>query len=150
MEDLATLVREAMENKGMSVRDVERESERHGHRVSYSAVSRARKGNYVPGDEKLVGLSRALDIPIQKLRRAAGLAEPGTPFRLPEYAARLSPGERSAIEHLVRVMVEAKDQREQVMGNAEHPTPIVEEDEYDLAAREDDAGFAPDADPHTT
>jgi hypothetical protein len=54
----------------------------------------------------------SLDIPIERLRRAAGLPEPGTPFHLPDYAARLSAAERSAIEHIVRVMVEAKDHRQ--------------------------------------
>lgn len=100
------------------------------------------KGNYTPGDRILVALSVTLDLPIEQLRKAAGQAEPGTPFRLPDYASRLSPDERAAIEHLVRVIVDAKDERK-VTGN-DNPAPMnlagghfpAHQDDYDLAAFE--------------
>lgn len=124
MEDLATLLREAIDSKGWSLREIEHESEKQGSRVSFSTVSKILKGSYKPGERILQGLSRALDIPIERLRAAAGTAEPGTPFRLPDYASRLSPEERSAVEHLVRVMVDAKDNRKAVADDEDSSTSI--------------------------
>ena len=143
MEDIARLVKEAMAEQQMSVRDVEAASERHGARVSYSTVSRITKGTYRPGEKVLRGLSGALNIPIERLRAAARISDPGRPFKLPDYASRLSASERSAVEHLVRVMVDAKDERQPA-------EPDEDEEDYELAASHGDEGIAPDEDPHTT
>lgn len=144
MEDLASLISAAMTERGMSRRDVEAAAERHGFKVSHSTVSKIARGTYAsPGERILNGLALALDIPLVKLRDAAGVAEPGSAFRLPDYASRLSPSERAAVEHIVRVMVEAKDDRKAVGSHEDSSAPISQADvesahqkDYGLAAHE--------------
>lgn len=111
MESVAELLSAAMDKKGLSLRDVQKLTEEHGHKVSFSTVGKIVSGKLAsPKRETLRSLSIALNIPLRRLERAASLKELGTPFVLPDYASRLSAAEREAIRNLVRVMADSKDE----------------------------------------
>lgn len=111
-EDMTTvgdLVKQAMDDQGRSTREVDRLTEQAGHRIAYSAISRIRSGRQDPNREQMKVLSKVLNIPLKRLEEAAGL---GGRFILPAYADRLSTAEREAIRHIIQVMVESKDEKE--------------------------------------
>lgn len=146
MEDIASLVRRALRDRGLSLREAEHLSELNGSRVSYATISKITKGNYKPGEKTLQGLAPVLLIPIEELRTAAAVDEPGTPFRLPDWSSRLSAEERAAVEHVARVMVEAKDERRQ-RGGGEHAdgsAPIYQAAGSAATEDPDDYGLAAD------
>lgn len=133
VESVASLVDAAMTEKNLSSRDVEALTDRHGHRVSYSAVAKIRKGQLAsPKRETLGALAVALSIPTRLLEQAADLKELGTPFLLPDYARRLSGPEREAIRNLIRVMAESKDDTTKEDPNESEPQESRED--YGLAA----------------
>lgn len=111
-EDMTTvggLVTQAMTDQQLTTREVDRLTEQAGHRIAYSAVSRIRSGRQTPTTDQLNVLSRVLKVPLDKLRSAMGMSDR---FTLPEYADRLSTKEREAIRHIIQVMVESKDEKE--------------------------------------
>lgn len=116
MEDLGKLIGDAKEQQGLSLSDLERMTERAGHRVSRGNLSKIiRSETKVPGPQARKALSSALGIPLRDVEAAARVEELGRPFILPDYASRLSGAEREAIRNLVRVIADSKGRN-----NAEH------------------------------
>lgn len=90
-----------------STREIARRAQKSGHKLSQPTVSVYIGGRHgVPSEEVLAAFSDVLNIPIDKLRRAAGVpAGAGTPWAPPVEANRLDVRQRRALEELIRSMV---------------------------------------------
>jgi transcriptional regulator with XRE-family HTH domain len=111
MTTLAVLVRTERDRQGLSLREV---AELSGGIVSHSSVHAIEHGaRSEVGDETLDGLAKALGVPIDRLRRAAGVRTPDVqePFVLPRRASRLSRKEREVVLSMVDALLEAKKRR---------------------------------------
>lgn len=90
-----------------STREIARRAQKSGHKLSQPTVSVYIGGRHgMPSEEVLAAFSDVLNIPIDKLRRAAGVpAGAGTPWAPPVEANRLDVRQRRALEELIRSMV---------------------------------------------
>ena len=88
------------------------EAEARGHVMHRATAADYLRGRHAaePDEAKLAAFADVLNIPIEDLRRAAGVPvgdrEPWSP---PAEANRLSPRARRALDELIRAMVEAPD-----------------------------------------
>jgi transcriptional regulator with XRE-family HTH domain len=103
---LAELVAKRRAELGLSLRQA---ADRSDGLVSHGRIGDIENGNDGDvSDRILEGLHLALDIPIRKLRAAAGLANPtARPFVLPDRANRLTQRERKLVLELVEVLLMA-------------------------------------------
>ena len=110
---LAELVRDQRERLGVSLRQVDADTERLGRRVSYSTLNDLEMGQRTTfPDETLAVIARALHIPVTQIRRAAGRPDRAPrPFVLPQRAAELSGKERQVVVAVVEALLAAKDGR---------------------------------------
>lgn len=112
MQTVGEILKQAMEEKDLSSRDVDRLTEEAGHRVAYSTIARIAKGTYQPSRAQIRAISQALGIRLQDLINAAGVEDIGDPFVLPEYANRLTIAERDAVRNIIRLLADHKDDKE--------------------------------------
>ena len=107
MTTLAELVAGERSRQHLSLRDV---ADRSGGLLSHSTVHAIERGRPTVEDRAIDGLALALDVPVDKVRRAAGVRRPDTaePFVLPRRASRLSRKERELILGMVDALLEAK------------------------------------------
>lgn len=109
MTDLAALVHDTRLKRTMSMRDVAAQSR---GLLSHSTISRIEMGDYSSSTEKtLKGLHFALDLPMAKLRDAAGTRArvPAKPFILPEDADRMTARQRRVVRELISTFVASQD-----------------------------------------
>ena len=130
MNTLPNLIRAAMDENGLTYREVATAANRQGHQITHSRVY-----DYATGKTKtykrevLEAIAVGARIPLDSLLRASGLPRESEPFVLPADATLLTPEEREAVRGVVKTMIQT---RKQVMGNAEHPTPIVDDTDEPL------------------
>lgn len=108
MSTLADLIAAERKRQGLSLRDV---AERAGGLVSHSAIAAIERGQRASvTDETIDGLAKGLDVPVDRVRRAARVARPDVdgPFVLPRRAARLSRRERELVLAMVDALLEAR------------------------------------------
>lgn len=105
-QTLPELVAAKRAELGLSLRQAAEKSQ---GMVSPSHLSYLERGiNVDVSDRILAGLSIALDIPLPKLRRAAGITPTVLPpFEVPERASRLSPRERRLVVELIDTLLAA-------------------------------------------
>lgn len=106
MTALSDLLHEANVQEWSS-REIARRAEKNGHKLSYASASVYLGGRHgVPTEAVLAAFSDVLNIPIDKLRTAAGLpAGADSPWTPPTEANRLDLRQRRALEELIRSMV---------------------------------------------
>lgn len=92
---------------GWSTREIARQAEKKKHQLAQPTVSKYMGGRHgVPTEPVLAAFSDVLNIPIDKLRTAAGLpAGADSPWTPPTEANRLDLRQRRALEELIRSMV---------------------------------------------
>jgi transcriptional regulator with XRE-family HTH domain len=105
-----------------STRDIEREAQHRGHQITHSTIAKYMNGKHgTPTHSVLQALADVFGLDVNTLRGAASLPATGEAFLLPDEAARLTPDQRNAVLHVVRVMLD---------GNPHYPEePGVDYDE---------------------
>lgn len=76
--------------------------------ISHATISEIERGAHTTNyaDRTLQGLALALDLPLSKIREAAGVpVERPTEFRLPKKANQLTPAEQKAILQMVDALL---------------------------------------------
>lgn len=124
---------------GWSTREIARQAEKKKHQLAQPTVSKYMGGRHgVPTEPVLAAFSDVLNIPIDKLRTAAGLpAGADSPWTPPTEANRLDLRQRRALEELIRSMV-----------TSETPGEDQDDDQQDAARVDRDAqpdGITPPA-----
>lgn len=93
--------------QGWSNREISVRAEKNGHKLSRASVDVYMGGRHgVPTEPVLAAFSDVLNIPIDKLRHAAGVPiGAGAPWTPPSEANRLDLRQRRALDELIRSMV---------------------------------------------
>lgn len=143
MTALSELLREANVH-GWSTREIARRAEKNGHNLAQPTVSKYMGGRHGrPTEAVLAAFSDVLNIPIDKLRTAAGVpAGTGSPWTPPSEANRLDTRQRRALEELIRSMVTSETMGEDRTDDQQNATSVardavpdgVTQDDLDLAA----------------
>lgn len=117
MSELSDLLKQHLPD-GWSARQVAREARKRGHQMGDATATSYLGGRHgVPSDQVLDAFAEILRIPIDRLRKAAGLVpQVGEPWQPPAASRYLRGDQRQALERLIVTMVE----REQ--GGGEHGT----------------------------
>lgn len=106
---LAELVAAERARQSLSLRMV---AERSGGLVAHTTVHDVETGRRAEvGDDVIDGLAKALDLPVERVQRAAGIPVsdvPGEPFVLPRRANRLTRKERDHVLELVDLLLERR------------------------------------------
>lgn len=105
---LPELVAEERRQQGLSLRQV---AELSGGLVTSSTVHAIERGDrQTVEDDTIDGLAKALGLPIDQVRRAAGLRRPDTdePFAVPRRAQRLNRKERQVVLDMIDALLDAK------------------------------------------
>jgi transcriptional regulator with XRE-family HTH domain len=108
VKSLAELVASERARQGLSYRQV---ADGSGGLLSHSTVHAIESGQRESfDDDTLDGLAKSLGLPIDRVRKAAGVRRPDTdePFALPRRAQRLSRRERQVVLDMVDALLEAK------------------------------------------
>lgn len=110
MSGLSDLL-QRLNTEGWSSRRIERETEKHGRKISYASVSRYLNGTHPqnPDAATLQALADVFGVHVNELRDALGRPGVGEPFDLGEDGARLTGPQREAIRTTVRLFVEQND-----------------------------------------
>lgn len=106
MTPLQELVVNRMNELGLSFRGV---AQRSGGLVSHGTVNNIALGRHsgVFDDDTLRGVALGLDLPLSKVREAAGRQrDQPSEFRLPKKANQLSPADRKAILAMVDALLD--------------------------------------------
>jgi transcriptional regulator with XRE-family HTH domain len=92
---------------GMSARALSRAAQSEGFRLNHDTAARYLRGDHGRPDEAtLIALANVLDIPLAKLRDAAGLpSELTEPYVPPAEASRLNRRQRLAVDEIIRAML---------------------------------------------
>lgn len=122
MTALSDLLAEA-NVQGWSSREIARRAEKNGHKLSFASSAVYLGGRHgVPTEAVLAAFSDVLNIPINKLRTAAGVpVGEGSPWAPPSEANRLDLRQRRALEELIRSMVASETPREDQDDDQQHP-----------------------------
>lgn len=100
-----------LNTEGWSSRRIERETEKHGRKISYATVSRYLNGTHPqnPDAATLQSLADAFGANVNELRRALGRPGVGEPFDLGPDASRLTGEQRELLRTAARLFVEQND-----------------------------------------
>jgi transcriptional regulator with XRE-family HTH domain len=92
----------------LSARAIAREARERGHSLNHDTAARYLRGDHGKPDEAtLIALAEVLDIPLARLRKAAGLPSESTePYVPPAEASRLSRRQRLAVDEIIRAMLD--------------------------------------------
>lgn len=95
-----------------SARAIAREARERGHTLNHDTAARYLRGDHGKPDEAtLVALADVLEIPLARLRKAAGLPSESTePYVPPTEASRLSRRQRLAVDEIIRAMLDTRKQ----------------------------------------
>lgn len=106
MTALSELLTQSNAN-GWSTREIARQAEKKDHQLAQPTVSKYMSGRHgAPTEQVLTAFSDVLNIPIDKLREAAGVPTGAdSPWTPPSEANRLDTRQRRALEELIRSMV---------------------------------------------
>jgi hypothetical protein len=120
---------------GVSGRELDRLARKRGLSISYTTVNHLAAGTYKsrPSRNTLEALAELSGVPLAKVYEAAKVPMPMARLadQLPPDADLLSPAQREAVIAVVRQFAAANralHEREDVMGNAEHPAPTSSPD----------------------
>lgn len=116
---------------GMSLRDIQREAERRGHKLNFSTAGRYLAGDHrTPSEEVLKAFAAVFSVNYQTLRNLSELGPTGDPFDLGPEAAALTGPQRDVIRRLVKVFLDDN------MANRPlpHGTTTPTQSDYTLAA----------------
>ncbi|UQX87982.1 hypothetical protein M6D93_17005 [Jatrophihabitans telluris] len=93
---------------GVSARSVSRKAQSLGFTLNHDTAARYLRGDHGRPDEPtLQAFSAALEIPLTRLREAAGLpSEQTAPYVPPTEASRLNRRQRKAVDEIIRAMLE--------------------------------------------
>lgn len=134
LRDIAQLA--SNKHGGVRGRALDRVAKKRGLTLSYTTVDRILAGNYTstPSRKTLDALAELAAVDKEKVYEAAGLPVPLGPLaeQLPPDADLLTGSQRDAVIAVVRQFAavnRALFERDEVMGNAEHPAPNTELDE---------------------
>lgn len=117
---------------GMSLRHIQKEAERRGHKLNFSTAGRYLAGDHrKPSEEVLQAFAAVFSVDVNTLRELANLGPTGEPFELGPEAAALTGPQRDAIRHLVRVFLDTNQHH-----HTTTETPRPQQADYDLAAHE--------------
>lgn len=117
---------------GMSLRHIQKEAERRGHKLNFSTAGRYLAGDHrKPSEEVLQAFAAVFSVDVNALRELSNLGPTGEPFELGPEAAALTGPQRDAIRHLVRVFLDTNQHH-----HATTETPRPQQADYDLAAHE--------------
>lgn len=137
-------------NGGVRGRALDRAAKKAGLTLSYTTVDRILAGTYTstPSRKTLEALAALANVPVDDVFRAAGVPVPLARFaeQLPPDADLLTGQQREAVLAVVRQFAAANRalrEREDVMGNAEHPAATsladrrgrLSQQEYDETVR---------------
>jgi transcriptional regulator with XRE-family HTH domain len=106
---------------GISARQAAEKADKMGIHLPYGSIASYWSGRHPqhPSEKTLEGLAEVLNIPLRRLRRAAGAAAgEATPWQPPPEANRLTQRQRRALEVLIKSIVS---------GEIDKPQPTVSE-----------------------
>ncbi|NIB22902.1 hypothetical protein HBA56_04415 [Pseudoteredinibacter isoporae] len=132
MTALSELLHEA-NVQSWSSREIARRAEKNGHKLSYASAAVYLGGRHgVPSEQVLAAFSDVLNIPIDKLRAAAGVPTgDGEPWAPPVEANRLDRRQRLALEELIRSMVASETSGEDQDDGQQDPARMDREAQPD-------------------
>lgn len=117
---------------GMSLRHIQKEAERRGHKLNFSTAGRYLAGDHrKPSEEVLQAFAAVFSVDVNTLRELANLGPTGEPFELGPEAAALTGPQRDAIRHLVRVFLDTNQHH-----HTPTETPRPQQADYALAAHQ--------------
>jgi transcriptional regulator with XRE-family HTH domain len=92
----------------LSGRAIARLARDRGHTLNHDTAARYLRGDHgTPDEATLIAFADVLNIPMTRLRAAAGLPSDATaPYVPPPEASRLSRRQRRAVDEIIRAMVE--------------------------------------------
>lgn len=115
---------------GMSLRHIQKEAERRGHKLNFSTAGRYLAGDHrKPSEEVLQAFAAVFSVDVNTLRELANLGPTGEPFELGPEAAALTGPQRDAIRHLVRVFLDTNQHH-----HTTTETPRPQQADFALAA----------------
>jgi hypothetical protein len=93
---------------GLSARALSRAARERGYTLNHDTAARYLRGDHgLPDEVTLMALSDVLNIPLRKLRAAAGLPTDSIePYVPPAEASRLTRRQRRAVDEIIRAMLE--------------------------------------------
>ncbi|TDP76305.1 hypothetical protein DEU31_3012 [Brachybacterium sp. AG952] len=160
MTALSDLLTQSNAN-GWSTREIARQAEKKQHQLAQPTVSKYMSGRHgTPTEPVLEAFSDVLNIPIHKLRAAAGVPTgDGEPWAPPAEANRLDRRQRLALEELIRSMVASEtsgedrtddDQDATRMGRETQPDGLTKHAgaQHPAAGADDTNQGGSDADPN--
>lgn len=100
----------AANTAGLSARALARRAQERGHSLNHDTAARYLRGDHGRPDEStLLALADVFDLPLRRLREAAGLPSDETePYVPPPEASRLSRRQRRAVDELIRAMLDQR------------------------------------------
>ena len=117
---------------GMSLRHIQKEAERRGHKLNFSTAGRYLAGDHrKPSEEVLQAFAAVFSVDVNILRELSNLGPTGEPFELGPEAAALTGPPRDAIRHLVRVFLDTNQHH-----HTTTETPRPTQSDFALAAHE--------------
>jgi hypothetical protein len=108
---LSDLINRSLTRKGWGSDSLRTLAARSDNRLSKDTVRAYRSGNHgQPDEEILEAWSQLIDVPIDRLRKAAGIPSgESAPWVAPAEAARLTRRQRDALTELIRSFTDAKE-----------------------------------------
>jgi len=126
-EDLAVYIRRVREEKGFSLKDIQRNAKASGHSISSGYISQI-ENRYVsnPTKDKLAALARGLKVPEEEVFRVAQGQKveenadfiDSVVFELYEKRKAASPEKRAFIDKVIQMLVEDVDRDQRQAGGA--------------------------------
>lgn len=128
--------------QGWSNREISVRADKNGHKLSRASVDVYMGGRHGrPTEAVLAAFSDVLNIPIDKLRTAAGVpAGTGSPWTPPSEANRLDTRQRRALEELIRSMVTSETIGEDRTDDQQDATSVARDAEPDGVTPKPDTG----------
>lgn len=125
MTALSELLAEA-NVQGWSTREIARRAQKNDHKLSQASANVYLSGRHgTPTEPVLAAFSDVLNIPIDKLRRAAGVPTGAdAPWTPPAEANRLDRRQRRALEELIRSMVTSETLGEDQQDDHQQPASM--------------------------
>lgn len=122
MTALSDLLTQSNAN-GWSTREIARQAEKKKHQLAQPTVSKYMSGRHgIPTEPVLEAFSDVLNIPIDKLREAAGVPKGAdAPWSPPAEANRLDRRQRRALDELIRSMVTSETLGEDQDDDQQYP-----------------------------
>lgn len=133
MSELSELLQAAQRRNPMTLR--QREAKADGG-IQFGTIGAYLRGRHPanPEESTLRGLSKAFDVPLEKLQRAAGVKVGGDDWAPPPEVSRLTKRQQNALTELIMAIAAGGSSDDQQSEDQKSPLEVAGRPEVDLAA----------------